>query len=425
VPRAAICLAFGSVVSIVFSIAVSQLLLGLALIVLQAPPRRLRFPPIKLQLLLFFCYTVLSALLSGHAAAGWPQIRKFFVWGIALAVASTFQSVRHVRLLCLSWMAMGCVSVGVALAQLVRRVEQARAQGWGGYGWYLDSRLTGLSGHWMTYGGELMIILLFALSFVLFSQPSKWRIAACLSLPFLWVGIVLGLTRGIFLFAVPLAGIYLLRRTKWLAVALPICAIVLLLAAPLPIRERLTSIFHPHSSVDSNSRRMIMARAGWAMIAAHPWFGVGPEQVGPQFLRYVPKDVPRPLPKGWYGHLHNIYLQFAAERGIPALMLILWLIATVIADLHRTAAKFALNANAWPLHGCVAVCIAVLAEGMFEHNLGDSEVLTMFLATVACGYVSKWQLESDGTTDITEREPALAGALDAQHNSIAAMPMPA
>ena len=38
--------------------------------------------------------------------------------------------------------------------------------------------------------------------------------------------------------------------------------------------------------------------------------------------------------------------------------------------------------------GSLAVIAAVLAEGFFEYNLGDSEVLTMFLATMTCGYVA-------------------------------------
>jgi putative inorganic carbon (hco3(-)) transporter len=38
------------------------------------------------------------------------------------------------------------------------------------------------------------------------------------------------------------------------------------------------------------------------------------------------------------------------------------------------------------LHGAIAVILATLAEGFFEYNLGDSEVLTMFLVVVACAY---------------------------------------
>ena len=33
--------------------------------------------------------------------------------------------------------------------------------------------------------------------------------------------------------------------------------------------------------------------------------------------------------------------------------------------------------------------LAILAEGLLEYNLGDSEVLTLFLAVVAFGYVAR------------------------------------
>ena len=32
--------------------------------------------------------------------------------------------------------------------------------------------------------------------------------------------------------------------------------------------------------------------------------------------------------------------------------------------------------------------LAILAEGFAEYNLGDSEVLTLFLAVVAFGYIA-------------------------------------
>ena len=40
------------------------------------------------------------------------------------------------------------------------------------------------------------------------------------------------------------------------------------------------------------------------------------------------------------------------------------------------------------LHGGIAVVLTTMVAGFFELNLGDSEVLTMFLVTVACGYLS-------------------------------------
>ncbi len=41
------------------------------------------------------------------------------------------------------------------------------------------------------------------------------------------------------------------------------------------------------------------------------------------------------------------------------------------------------------LHGAIAVILAILAEGFLEYNLGDSEVLTLFLAVVGFGYIAR------------------------------------
>ncbi len=404
--RSALYLSYGSAVSILFSIALSQILLGLALLTLIISRQRLRFPPIKLPLGLFFAYTVLAVFLSGHAHDGWPQIRKFFVFGIALVIASTFQTAQHVKQLCLLWTAAASVSATVGFGQLLSRYREAHAQGWGDYGFFLDSRLTGFAGQWMTFGGELMIVFLMTFSFVLFSDETKWRLSSAASLPLLGTALMFGLTRSIFLVGIPLGALYLVWIWKrWVIGLAPVCVVLILLAAPFQVKERIMSVVSPHGLVDSNLRRVIMIRTGLAMIRAHPWFGLGPEQISPQFLRYVPKDVPRPLPKGWYGHLHNIYLQYAAERGVPALLLLMWLLVRMFRDLHKASRMHSGNPAVWALYGALAVILAILAEGFFEYNLGDSEVLTMFLATIACAYVVKWELEIGHTS--TDRPSAM------------------
>jgi len=35
-----------------------------------------------------------------------------------------------------------------------------------------------------------------------------------------------------------------------------------------------------------------------------------------------PASVTLPLPNGYYGHLHNIYVHYAAERGVPAAIIL-------------------------------------------------------------------------------------------------------
>jgi hypothetical protein len=43
------------------------------------------------------------------------------------------------------------------------------------------------------------------------------------------------------------------------------------------------------------------------------------------------------------------------------------------------------------------VLLATMVSGFFEHNLGDSEVLTMFLVVLCCGYLA---LEKEVRMDV-------------------------
>jgi len=170
--------------------------------------------------------------------------------------------------------------------------------------------------------------------------------------------------------------------------------LLLLWLNPAGLGDRLRSTVQPRVDLDSNRFRVVCRRASWEMIRAHPWFGLGPEQVKAQFKSYIPSDIPRPLPDGAYIHLHNVYLQYAAERGVPALLVFLWWLGKMCADFQRALHRLPPGGTErrWILHGCVAVMLAALSAAMYEHNLGDGEVLTLFLTVCACGYRA---IESD------------------------------
>jgi putative inorganic carbon (HCO3(-)) transporter len=383
-------LTFVSAVSTLFSIAVSQLSMGLALLALFASRQRLQFPPLKLPLALFFGATVVALLLSPDPIGGLPQIRKFFVFSALLLVASTFESIAQVRALVLTWGGVATLSALRGLFQYADRRHIALTENANTYGFFLDSRITGFASHWMTFGGVQMMVLLLLVSIVFFSNKRRDKVIAWCCLPIVWVCLVLGLTRSVFLLGVPVGLIFLVWSwRRWALAAIPIVALLIFMIAPFHVRDRVASVLQPHGDVDSNSRRTVMRRTGWAMVKAHPWFGLGPEQIRPQFDRFVPADIARPLPRGWYGHLHNIYLQYAAERGVPALVFLLWMIGRAAFDFLRALRRQpASGEHRFVLHGAIAVMIAVLAEGFFEHNLGDSEVLTLLLTVIACGYVA-------------------------------------
>lgn len=389
--RAAFYLTCGSLLSILFSIAVSQIFLALALAALLLSSERIRLPPIKLPLALFITGTVVSLLASGHMRDGTPQIRKFLVFLILLLVYSTFRTVAQVRSIVLLWAGVATLSAVRSLFQFWQKYQQSQELHQNFYDFYVGERITGFMSHWMTFGGEEMIVLLLLASYLFFSSERRWKTAGWLCAAVLAVSMVLGFTRSIFLLGFPIGLLYLFWFWhRWLVPAAPVVAVIGFLVAPSALKERVTSIIQPHGETDSNLHRTITRRTGMAMIRAHPLLGLGPEQVKYQFERWVPPDIPRPLPEGWYGHLHNIYLQYAAERGIPTMLFMLWLIAKISWDFLTTLRKTPATAEArFVLHGAIAVILAILAEGFLEYNLGDSEVLTLFLALVGFGYIAK------------------------------------
>jgi len=383
-------LAFGSASLILLGIAPSQIFLALALAALLACGEALRLPRIRLPLLLFLLGTLVSLLLSGNPVAGLPQIRKFYVFTELLVVFSLLRSLKMVRMLFLTWAGIGAITAIRGCVQFVGKVQEAHRLGRDFYAFYVGERITGFTSHWNTYSAEEMFAVIMLLSFLFFGRPVRrrlWIWLICTAL--ISVAIVLGETRGIWI-AVAVGVLYLLWYWKrWLVALAPVIVLVGFFAAPAHLQDRLTSIFKPKAA-DSNQFRVVTWRTGLRMIEAHPWFGLGPEGPKLHFDEYVPADVPRPLPSGWYGHLHNIYLHYAAERGIPTMLILMWMLLQIIVDFWRglKALPPGPSDRRFLLHGGIAVVLATMAEGFVELNLGDSEVLTMFLVVVACGYLA-------------------------------------
>src|SRR3954469_25581160 len=208
--RVAYGLALGSITSILFSIALSQLLLGLAIVVLLASGMRLRLPPVKAPLAIFFGLTIISLLLSGDPVHGLPQIRKFYVFATLPVVFSLFRSLETLGITVSIWSTIAFLSALRSGVQYLHRYHLAEEQYAYNYGFFLDGRFTGFASHWMTFGGEQMVVLLMLLSLLLFSPKRKGKYFGVVCLIPLWLSIVLGLTRSIFLLAAPVGLFYLL-----------------------------------------------------------------------------------------------------------------------------------------------------------------------------------------------------------------------
>lgn len=386
-------LAFASAVSILIGVSVSQILLALALGVLLLSGLPLRWPPIAKPLGLFLIWTFVSLAFSPDPRAGTDQVRKMFVFLLLMVVYSTIRKVSVAKWLVLSWMALGTLTAGKGLIQYIKDIAAAKEAHVDFYHFYVVDRISGFMSHWMTFSGQQLFVLLPLGAFLLFAPDLRKRL--WLAVPCgLAVGLalVLSQTRGIWAAAV-VAGVYLIWSWRKVAVlAVPVVLGLGLLAAPEAVKVRVRSITNPDTKTDSNTHRVICWRTGRAMIQAHPLVGVGPDEIRKPavFFAYLPKDIAQPLPDGFYEHLHSIYFQYAAERGIPAMLFLVGAVLMAWRDFQRALAKLppGRSDRRFLLQTAIACIIGTLVGGIGEYNLNDTEVLTMFLAIMCCGYVA-------------------------------------
>ncbi|MGQ9919082.1 MAG: O-antigen ligase family protein [Bryobacteraceae bacterium] len=375
--------AVGAAAAAVVSIAASQLLLAAALLCLLAARMRWRLPQGWPLLGGFFLWTLASLALSDAPAAGWPQVRKFYVWLMLPAVLSTVNEARHARRLAWGWLAGGAASAVWGCGQFAWKYLAAQRAGADFYTAYIGNRITGFNSHWMTFSGQIMIALLAGAALALWAvERGRARLSAWLCAALMAAALVLAMTRGVWIGAFAGAFYLLWQWRRRAAAVLPVAAGAVLLLGPAELRQRAVSIVKPHGVTDSNLHRIYSWRTGLEMIRSHPWFGVGPERVGARFREFIPADLPPEPPPGYYAHLHNIYLHWAAERGVPAalaaVMFFLWQLALAWRRARAAAAELR-----WVHHAAVAVILAVMVTGLFEYNLGDSEVLAMTLGWTA------------------------------------------
>ncbi len=146
-----------------------------------------------------------------------------------------------------------------------------------------------------------------------------------------------------------------------------------ILVAPARIRQRAYSIVDLQDQ--SNRDRLQMLVMGAHMVRDHPVFGVGPEMVQRVYGDYL---LPNPV-HTYNPHLHNVPVQIAAERGLPALAAWLWFLVVAL----REVARQVRTGPARPIAAAaVAAIVAMLVAGLFEYNFGDSEFLMLFLGLV-------------------------------------------
>jgi O-antigen ligase len=242
----------------------------------------------------------------------------------------------------------------------------------------LRLRPRGTMGHYMTYSGTLMLVIGVAAARLVFGVRD--RLWPALVMPALIVALTLTFTRSAWVgVCVGVSLLFILKDFR-LTGLIPVIIALLFALAPDRITDRLMSVFDLR---DPSSRdRVAMLQTGAEMIKDHPLAGVGPNMVERLYPQYRdPNGVQKVNP-----HLHNVPMQIAAERGLPALAVWLVFIGMLVANvfrIFRSAEDRVLAA------GALAAIAAMLSAGMFEYNFGDSEFLMLFLIVVTLPFAAE------------------------------------
>jgi O-antigen ligase len=242
----------------------------------------------------------------------------------------------------------------------------------------LGQRPQGTLGHYMTYSGLLLLVIGSALARLLFDTRDRaWTLVV---MPALLVAVVLTFTRSAWVGTCVVVALLFSLKDFRLVAAVPVLAALALAISPPQIANRFYSIFDLR---DPTSRdRVAMLREGVAMIEAHPFTGVGPNMVQRLYEQYRdPTAVERVNP-----HLHNVPMQIAAERGLPALGVWTVFIALATLDLWRL---FRRGRHRCLAAAALAAVAGMLAAGLFEYNFGDSEFLMLFLVLLTLPFAAE------------------------------------
>jgi O-antigen ligase len=241
----------------------------------------------------------------------------------------------------------------------------------------LRLRPRGTLGHYMTYAGTLMLVIGLAAARLVFgTKDRKWP---ALVMPALLVALTMTLTRSAWVGVSVGVGLLLVLKDLRLTALIPVVVALLFALAPDSVTDRLMSVSNLR---DPSSRdRIAMLQTGAAMIRDHPFAGVGPNMVERVYPEYRDRDSVQKVNP----HLHNVPLQIAAERGLPALAIwiaFVGILAAAVFRLFRTSADRTLPAAA------LAAIGSMLAAGNFDYNFGDSEFLMLFLVIVTLPFAA-------------------------------------
>lgn len=218
------------------------------------------------------------------------------------------------------------------------------------------------------------LLMIMSLAGGIFFSTQKLR----LKLPLLGIGavallcLVFTYSRGAWVSLViitVICGFLFSRRILWL---LGPALLVIGFLAREEVINRVASIFNPTDT--SAVLRMALWESTWGMISDHPVTGIGwgaYQFVYPQYDFFIQN------PDTVIFHAHNMYLNIAAELGLPGITLFLLIVMTHM-FIGFKALRCASAEGRGVVMGLIAIIIGVLVNGMTDYAMFNIEISMIF-----------------------------------------------
>lgn len=359
------------------SIAVSQLALGMALLV-QLYRRFVRHEPLCATglgwwTLILTAWALVMIPFSSDSGQSLIYFKRFYLF-TAIWVAGSCALDRRRQ-----WILFVAILLGAVAATTWGQIHFLQTTG------SLFKHRLGEMSNPMTSGCLMMMSLLLGLGFVLGKGKLKRRLVwpGILCLP-LVLALVQTMTRSAWLgFLVGVAVLLLAARPRLFGLFTALLVAVMILIPQLPDgpkTEKMKRRLDVKYLVQGNStaQRVYMWNEGWEMFKRHPITGVGDRdltQVGPEYYQHPDMR--------YYGHLHSNPVMLAAIWGAPGLVLGMGFLFLQLGLLVKRWRTLRLDpgspAAAWTL-GALGVWAGFFVAGLTEWYFGDAESMLLYLA---------------------------------------------
>jgi len=362
-------------VSITFSVAISSIAMGTAIIlwlVRLIATKGKSFPNTTLDtlFLLYAAAEILVAAFSPEPLNSLINAKRLFLISFVYLILTTVDNEEKLK----AAVAFLCaVAAGLSFVEMFSLTEIG--------GHFLR---VSLFQYFLTEGGIKMIALLLLIPLIMHEHtPRSWRIFAALCCIPLLIGLILTQTRSSWLgFIAGIIAIGIVRSKKILLVLL-LLLVLFCAFAPTDFRTRAASIFDP--TMTSNLTRIHMVTTGWKMFLDRPLTGFGDVDLRKYYVTYI---VPLDTAEG--GHLHNNIMMLLVTLGIFGFAAIMAVFVKIFL-MERNALIAA--SGRWLEEsvalGCFAAYISFHINGLFEWNFGDHEIAVLLWFTVGLALVSE------------------------------------